>query len=48
MSWFVFCDGLNLKSNLRASEMHGIQIQVKASHVNLFQVKQKRMKSSAV
>lgn len=32
--WFVFSDGLNLKSDLRSPEMQGIQIQVQTSYLN--------------
>lgn len=48
MFCFVFCDGLNLKSNLRSSETQGIQIQVQTSYLDPFQVKPKRTESSAV
>lgn len=42
MYWFVFCHGLNLKFDLRASEMQRIQIQVQTSYLDRFQIKPKK------
>lgn len=39
MFWIVSCDSLSLKSDLRASEIQGTQIQVQTSYMDPFQIK---------